>query len=351
MASAKKFRPELRLDPVSKDWVLIKTGLTRKLEDLRRRAGGYDRASWEATQKDCPFDTLEKQDCPTHAFFEGEEIPLSAGKKCVPEHWTTIAFPNRYPAFVAKKYFKIRNVGPYQVADGVGFHEVIVTKSHTDDIPQFSVSQTKELFDMYHARYRALKDKRFVKHISIFKNSGPRAGASVAHPHSQIIAAPVTDPDILSSLQGSLEYFTENKKCIHCAMIAWDRKDKKRMVYENDEFIVFCPFASRVSFEMRVYPKTHAPYFEQTDAREREALADAFLAAMSKLYKTLKDPDYNYFLHTAPADGGNYKHYHWHWEILPRTAVWAGYELGSQIEVSTIEPEKAAAFLRKQDYA
>lgn len=131
-------------------------------------------------------------------------------------------------------------------------------------------------------------------------------------------------------------------------MLEWDRKDKKRLVYENDEFIVVCPFASRVSFEMRVYPKEHAPYFERTNENSRASLADAFRVAMQKMYKALKDPDYNYFLHTAPADGANYEHYHWHWEILPKTTILAGYELGTEIDVSTIEPEKAAAFLRKQ---
>ena len=246
------------------------------------------------------------------------------------------------------KSFETRLVGPYQAADGVGFHEVIVTKSHTKDIPEFSLAQVKELLDMYHARYIALKDEEFVNHISIFKNKGPKAGATIAHPHSQLIATPITDPDITGSLEGSLRYFEQNKKCIHCEMLAWDRQNKKRIVYENEEYTVVCPFASRVAFEMRIYPRKHASYFERTTDKQRELLGDALLAAMQKLSRALKDPDYNYFLHTAPADGGNYDHYHWHWEILPKTSTWAGFELGTGIEISTIEPESAAAFLRKQ---
>lgn len=356
MAQGKgKFPSELRFDPVSKDWVLIATGRARRPEAFGQKADKNKSDWWEAAQKTCPFDKLDNQECPTYALFEGKEVSLPAsrqggpkGRICIPRDWTTIVFANKYPAFAQRKSFETRLVGPYQAADGVGFHEVIVTKSHAKDIPEFSIDQVKELLQAYQARYIALKDEEFVNYISLFKNKGPQAGATIAHPHSQLIATPIFDPDIVGSLEGSLRYFEQNKKCIHCEMLAWDRKDKQRIVYENDEYILVCPFASRVAFETRLYPKEHASYFERITDEGRETLADAFLVAMKKLFLALKDPDYNYFLHTAPADSGNYEHYHWHWEILPKTSTWAGYELGTGIEISTIEPEKAAAFLRKQ---
>ncbi len=339
MKQTKKTPSELRFDPVSKDWVLIATGRARRPEAFRQK---------EVLHEVCPFDGLGDQVCPVYALFRGKEVLLSSGKACVPAQWTTIAIPNKYPAFGLQKSFETRLVGPYQAADGVGFHEVIVTKSHTKDIPDFSLEQTKELLDVYCARYIALKDEEFVNYISIFKNKGSKAGATIAHPHSQLIATPITDSDITGSLEGSLRYFEQNKKCIHCEMLAWDRKDKQRIVYENDDYTIVCPFASRVAFEMRIYPRKHASYFERTTDTQRELLADALLTAMKKLSCALGDPDYNYFLHTAPADGGNYDHYHWHWEILPKTSTWAGFELGTGIEISTIEPETAAAFLRRQ---
>ena len=339
---------ELRFDPVSKDWVLIATGRARRPETFRAELRNGERKHWEDAQKKCPFDELSDQECPTYALFQGREVELPKGSICVPNKWTTIALPNKYPAFTPRSSFTTKLIGPYQSADGAGFHEVIVTKDHTKDIPQFSTEQVRELIDVYHARYESLKDEDFVNHISIFKNKGPKAGATIAHPHSQLIAIPITDHDVVGSLEGSLKYFEQTNKCIHCTMLEWDRKDKQRIVYENDRFVVVCPFASRVAFETRIYPKKHLAYFERTSEGERQDLADALLAAMKKLYKGLKDPDYNYFLHTAPADRGNYDHYHWHWEILPKTSTWAGFELGSGIEISTIEPEKAAEFLRKQ---
>jgi UDPglucose--hexose-1-phosphate uridylyltransferase len=64
--------------------------------------------------------------------------------------------------------------------------------------------------------------------------------------------------------------------------------------------------------------------------------------------KALNYPDFNFYLHTAPCDGREYPFYHYHWTIMPKTSTWAGFELGARMEISTIEPEKAAAFLRKQ---
>jgi UDPglucose--hexose-1-phosphate uridylyltransferase len=348
MSEPEKTPSELRFDPVSKDWVVIATGRARRPETFRAEPRDAERKQWQTAQKECPFDDVSAQECPTFALLHGKEVELPAEGACVPGKWTAIALPNKYPAFAPRSSFTTRIIGPYQAADGTGFHEVIVTKDHSKDIPQFSAAQVRELIDVYHARYEGLKDEEFVNHISIFKNKGPRAGATVAHPHSQLIATPVTDPDVVGSLEGSLRYFEQKKECIHCIMLDWDRKDKQRVVYKNDRFTVVCPFASRVAFEMRIYPTKHLAYFERASESEREALADALLTAMKKLYKGLKDPDYNYFLHTAPADGGNYDHYHWHWEILPKTSTWAGFELGSGIEISTIEPEKAAEFLRKQ---
>ncbi|GAI55197.1 unnamed protein product, partial [marine sediment metagenome] len=99
--------------------------------------------------------------------------------------------------------------------------------------------------------------------------------------------------------------------------------------------------------QMIISPKKHLPYFEKITEKEKWYLAEAFKVAFSKLYKTLNDPAYNFYLHTAPCDGKKYEHYHWHWTILPKTATWAGFEVGTRMEISTIEPERAAAILRK----
>jgi UDPglucose--hexose-1-phosphate uridylyltransferase len=94
-------------------------------------------------------------------------------------------------------------------------------------------------------------------------------------------------------------------------------------------------------------PKEHHAYFERIKEEDKELLAEALQVSLNKLFKGMNDPAYNFFLHTAPVDGKDYNHYHWHLEILPKTSTWAGFELGTGIEISTVEPEAAAEYLRK----
>ncbi len=343
VSRTKKFPSELRYDPISQNWILIATGRARRPETFKTEK----RAGWKDSKRDCPFENLGSHEQPTVAYYKGEKVELKQGKY-VPHRWTTISVPNKFPAFAKHDFLQERQAGPYKTMDGVGFHEVIITRDHVKDIPEFSKEHMQELINAYQERYLDLMNEKFVNYISIFKNKGPGAGASLAHPHSQIIATPVTSPDIQRSLDGSLKFWKEQKTCVHCKMIEWDLEKKERIVFENDCYLVVCPFASRVAFEIRIFPQKHVAYFERIEDDQKECFTKALQITLQKLKKALNDPDYNYFLHTAPADGKNYDHYHWHWEILPKTSTWAGFELGTGIEISTIEPERAAEFLRQQ---
>ncbi|MDO8424419.1 MAG: galactose-1-phosphate uridylyltransferase [bacterium] len=337
-----KFPSELRFDPVSKDWILIATGRARRPETFaKEKQKGGEKKKAISSLKNCPFCNFEKE----KSILEYKnKNGLTAGRTV---DWFVKVIPNKFPAFLINTGLNKRKDGPYTVMDGVGFAEVVVTRDHARSMAQFSVSEIRLLFDAYQERYLDLMNEKFVDYVSIFHNHGHEAGASIEHPHSQIITHPIIDPDLRRSLNGSADYWEKNKKCIHCVMLDWDRKDKQRIVFENKEFVVLCPFTSRVAFETRIYPKNHHAYFERIEDREKDYLAEAFRVAFLKLYKALGDPPYNFFLHTSPCDGRNYDHYHWHIEILPKTSTWAGFELGTGIEISTIEPEKAAEYLRK----
>lgn len=311
----KKFPSELRFDPVSKDWILIATGRSRRPETFAK--------SVIEEKKECPF------------------CGLDWGSKFVK------VIANKYPPFSPNDTLEKREEGPYQVMDGVGFAEVVVTKDHSKSMTQFSIPEIRQVLDVYHERYLDLMNEKFVNYVSIFHNHGKTAGATISHPHSQIITHPIIDPDLNRSLAGSAAYWRKHKKCVHCVMLDFDKKDGQRIIFENEDFLVVSPFASRIAFETRIYPKRHLAYFERIKDKEKDSLAEAFKIAFAKLYKALNNPDYNFFLHTAPCDGKNYDHYHWHFEILPKTSTWAGFELGTGIEISTIEPEKAAEYLRK----
>ena len=230
----------------------------------------------------------------------------------------------------------------------VGFHEVVITRDHQKQLAQFKIEQVKEVIDVYQERYLELKKEKFVNYISIFHNHGLEAGASITHPHSQIITTLLIDVDLKKALFNSQEYYQTTKKCVYCQMNDWERKVKKRIVFENKDFLAICPFASKSAFQIIISPQKHLSYFEKITEKEKWTLAEAFQVSLNKLYKGLADPAYNFYLHTAPCDGKNYDFYHWHWTILPKTATWAGFEMGTMIEISTIEPEKAAAYLRSQ---
>lgn len=331
MIKEKKFPSELRMDLVSNDWVVIATGRARRPESFAKDK----KKEKKVDPKDCPFcqeknikDKIARRD-------------LADGS------WFVISIPNKFPAFSQNDSLGERKEGPNRVMNGLGYHEVIITADHYRPLAKFSKREAEMVIDLYQARYLDLMNKKFIKYISIFHNHGREAGASVSHPHSQLIAMPVIDPDLRSSLDGAESFYRSQGKCVYCTMIDWEIKDSQRIIYQNDKFIVVCPFAPQVSFELRIYPKKHQPYFEKITEDEKGYLAEALQKALAAIYRGLNNPAYNFYIHTAPATGQSYNHYHWHLNILPKTATWAGFELGAGIEISTIEPEKAAAFLRK----
>ncbi len=331
MKEKEKFPSELRMDLVSNDWVVIATGRAKRPESFAE-----EKEPERVPPEKCPFCREES--------LEG----IVAKKERSDGTWSILGIRNKYPAFSPGESLEERKEGPNRIMNGLGYHEVVVYRDHDKQLAQFSKEEMEEVVDFYQARYLDLKDRKFVRYISIFHNHGPAAGASVYHPHSQILAIPVIDPDLRSSLDGAEAFYRSQGKCVYCVMLDWGLKDGRRIIFENDKFVVLCPFAPQVSFEIRIYPKEHQPYFEKITEDEKRLLAEAFQQALSRLYRALKKPAFNFYFHTAPCNGTSYNHYHWHINILPKTAVWAGFELGAGIEISTIEPEKAADFLRKK---
>lgn len=342
MEKINKFPSELRLDLVSKDWVVIATGRAKRPEMFKAK----DRHKEKADKNSCPFCQVKEQEPPVFISYHGQETPCQGD---IPKNWTVIVVPNKYPAFSPSKELDKKSANHlYQRMNAVGFCEVVITKDHEKQMAQFSVEQIKEVIDAYHSRYLSLMKEDFVHYISIFHNHGKEAGASISHPHSQIITTPLIDSDLRKALINSHRYFKTHKKCIYCSMIEWEKKEKERIVFENEDFLVICPFASKAAFQVIITPKLHLSNFEKITEIQKTSLAEAFQKILSKLRKGLGDPAYNFYLHTAPCDGKDYGHYHWHWTILPKTAIWAGFEIGTRMEISTIEPEKAAEYLRKQ---
>ena len=351
MSSTKKpkISSELRFSLISGDWVVIATGRAQRPETFKKEK----RIIKTVPKKDCFFCNIKTQAPPLLISRKGK-LKLyfyDNGKNKrprIPKDWTVVVIPNKYPAFSKENGRDIRKEGIHSLMNAYGSAEVVVTRDHTRQIAGFNLEEVKEVLDVYQARYVELMKEPHFNYISIFHNHGVEAGASVAHPHSQIIATPVLDPKIKRSLTGAKEYYKHHKKCAYCLMNDDDRKSKKRLIFENKEFLVICPFASTSAFQISITPKEHSPYFERITDEQKKYLAEAFFVVLRKLNKGLDDPSYNFYLHTAPCDGRNHDYYHWHWVVAPKTATMAGFEMCTGIEISTIEPEKAAEYLKKQ---
>jgi UDPglucose--hexose-1-phosphate uridylyltransferase len=325
---------ELRQDLVTGDWVVVSKIRARRPDEFAKK----EQDLTQDNPSECLFCDPEKS---------GQEKDVLI-YNTTDGDWSLRVFPNKFPAFSRPSggQMKHKEEGPYFWMDSVGYHEVIVTRDHWNHIGKMEPLLVAEILDAYQSRYIDLMNKKSVSYIDIFHNHGVSAGASIPHPHSQLMAIPVISPYVKSELDGAEEYHKQNKHCVYCAMVEWEMEQKKRIVFENDDFLLFCPFASRANFEMWLIPKKHKPYFERITQTEKISAGVALHEAIKRLSEKLNNPDFNFYIHTSPCDGKDYPHFHWHIEILPKTNIWAGFEISTGVEIITISPEDAAQYLK-----
>ena len=334
---SKKIHPsELRQDIVSGDWIVLATGRARRPEDfVKKRIGKRQKAPVAG----CPFENPQ-------ATGHGQPFLVYKNHK----DWEIQIIPNKYPALTHRDVCPLPlSRGPFSVLDGVGHHDILITRDHGKNFSALKPRIAVLVFQALRDRYLMLFNDPCLAYVSIFHNWGPTAGASIFHPHFQSIAVPVVPPDIRHSLNGSKRYFDEHKKCVHCVIIDWEKNQKKRVIFENKGAIAFTPFVSREPFEIRVFPKKHLPYFENTRDEDIADVVGVLQNVLKKVEKNLNDPDYNFFIHTAPMrEKEQSGHYHWHIEIRPKIATPAGFELGTGMEINVVDPDIAVKILKSK---
>ncbi len=326
---------ELRQDPISGDWVIISTARAKRPESFKL----LQHNRYETPIETCPFEDPQ-------AHGNGEPL-LMYGKNG--SDWSVQVIKNKFPIVSGDEcVLAPRQYGPYLFqVPASGYHEVVVLRDHTKTLARLNPAEVELVIRAYQERFQALKKAECADYILIIHNHGREAGASVSHPHSQILAAPFVPADIRRSLAGSQRYQTERGRCVHCDIIAWELKEKKRLIFENDSMVALVPYAPRFSFEIRIFPKEHSAHFEEIDPEDRRDLAEALKVSLAKIYHGLNDVAYNFFIHTAPVSLNQpYDFYHWHIEINPRIATWGGFELGTGGDVIDIDPDEAAKHLR-----
>jgi len=324
-----KKETELRYDLLTDDWVVVAPGRAKRFRE--KNPLGV-----------CPFCEIESQREPALVYSNGVKKDSEDLK-----NWTTVVIPNKYPVCNPYQNPKKEKENEFRLKiKSPGFHELVITRDHSKPMALLPLGKIKEVFDCYKDRLTEYKKYDFVKQVVVFHNHGSDAAASQPHPHSQILTMPLIDKEFEIILNNSEKYFKKNKKCLQCEIINLEKKNKERIVFENKDFIAYCPFAPKFLFEVIITPKKHNPDFTEIKDSEKQSLAEAFKHILLKLYKKLDNPSYNFYLHTAPY-GKKYPHFHYYWKIFPRLSPLAGFELGANMEILTMLPEDQAKFLRK----
>jgi UDPglucose--hexose-1-phosphate uridylyltransferase len=323
--------PELRRDPVAGRWVIIASERAKRPDDY---AGELQPAPRNLP---CAF-------CAGNESMTPQEIMAvrSGGT------WRARVVANKFPALMVEGDLGKRGDGMYDLMNGVGAHEVIIeSPRHEVSITSLSDAEVRDILWLYKQRLLDLRNDYRLVYGLVFKNVKDKAGASMEHTHSQLIATPIVPLQVEQEIRRCSEYFDYRGRCLLCDMVMQEMQSGARMVMDTPNFIAFEPFAARFPFETHVMPKRHMSHFEATDDALLPELARMLRLSIAKIEAALNQPPYNYLIHTSPLNVRSLDHYHWHFEIIPRITRVAGFEWGSGFYINTVPPEQAAAFLRE----
>ncbi|HKB10010.1 MAG TPA: galactose-1-phosphate uridylyltransferase [Vicinamibacterales bacterium] len=327
--------PELRRDPVSGRWVIISTDRQKRPNDFRIEKPAT------IGRDQCPF-------CPGREAMTPPEVlsyRQNGGAANAPG-WELRVVPNKFPALQVEGTLDREGEGMFDRMNGIGAHEVIIeTPDHDRPIAAMSEPEIERVLWAYRERIFDLKRDFRLKYLLVFKNHGGAAGATLDHPHSQLIALPVIPDFVRQELDGARRHFELKERCVFCDMVRQELRDGRRIVQENADIVAIAPYAPRFAFETWLLPKAHGSRFEQTPRHVSESLARLLKAVLQRLDRALESPPWNLVLHTAPASE-EAESYHWHVEIMPRLTRVAGFEWGTGFYINPTAPEEAAKVLR-----
>ncbi len=339
---------ELRHCPTQKRWVIIATERVGRPQDF-----APTKQVQNNNKEKCPFCVGHEDKTPPEIFAIRDN-----GTERDKPGWKVRVVPNKFPALAIEGSLGRKGLGIYDMMHGIGAHEVIVeTINHDLTIPKMDLMDFNNVLYTYRERLKdLLKDKRF-KYILIFKNHGSLAGASLSHPHTQLIATPVTPRTVAMELESAKAHYHQKDRCLFCDIIEQETSQGERLIARNERFVAFTPYASRFPFEVFLAPLKHNHQFKSINDEEMLSLAKILKEVLSKLMKALNDPPYNYMIHTSPNPDTLPKKpgywqtlefdYHWHIEILPRLIKTAGFEWGTGFYINPVVPEEAARILRE----
>lgn len=335
--------PELRRDPITDTWVIIATERSKRPSDFAKPRKTLEHK--RDKPDNCPFCPGHEQQTPPEVLAYREQ-----GERDTPG-WLVRVVPNKFPALSTEEDVEIitPSTSLYATQTGAGIHEVIIeSPEHSDSWANYSLNQATLALQAWAERYRDLKNDNRLAYAQVFTNYGAVAGASLEHPHSQVLATPIIPAKVMEEMNGAADYYREHKSCLYCDLIKAEIQEGKRLVSITDGFVAFCPYASRFPMETWILPREHQADFAKISIGQIQELAGILRKVLRSLAQAAGDPPYNAVLHTLPYQGEGYEQsYHWHLEILPRLTTMAGFEWGTGIFINPTPPEEASRYLQK----
>jgi UDPglucose--hexose-1-phosphate uridylyltransferase len=319
---------QMRLNQLTGRWVTIVA------ERARRPTAFVPRERLDDLESDRP--------CP---FCPGNEEATPAALESVDEggSWTMRVIPNLYPAFRGDEGFAVHHEGPVHVmAEGTGIHEVFVyTPNHTLALDRLDDQTAGGFMLMLKRRFTEHAGIPYIRYTQAIVNHGREAGASIAHPHGQLLGLPFVPGEVLDEERAFARFAGG---CLLCTTVEAEVSTGDRVVFANDDVAVICPYWSGTPYELLIVPRRHDLHLQDGDDASLEAVGRALRDSTAFINHLMGDVAYNVGFHTAPhAHKGEY---HWHIHVWPNLITQAGCERGTGVLINIVPPEQAAESLR-----
>ncbi len=321
---------QLRLDPMTGRWVVVSTDRAQRPRAFTPRTAPIQ----ADTDRPCPF-------CPGH-----EEATPPALETYGPEgHWLVRVVPNLYPAFEGDDPFVVENRGPvFTQATAGGIHEVLVlSPDHTDSWSMLSEDQTSLVMAAIRDRIEEHASVTGLRYTQVIVNAGREAGASLEHPHAQLLGMSFVPRELVEEQAGFARFAG---RCLLCTTVDAEEDVNHRVVYADERVLVINPFWSGAPYEMLVIPRDHNPHLHRSPEADLSAVGKAIRHALGRLRDVVGDVAYNLVIHSAPYRAP--EPYHWHVHLIPKLTTVAGFELGTGVLINIVNPEQATEELRQR---
>jgi UDPglucose--hexose-1-phosphate uridylyltransferase len=330
---------ELRRDPITGRYVIVAP------ERLLSRAA-FDRpVPVAAIGGDmCPF-------CEGQEGVAGRELLAWRPPDSPPDGrgWQVRVVVNREPALRVENRLGEPADPLFQTFGGIGAHEVIIeSPDHGATFATMSAEQVQRVLWAWRERMRDLRRDTRLKSFLIVKNVGERAGATLDHPHSQLLAMPLVPQHLEDEINGARAYHAASSRCVFCEVVEQELRSGERVIASDADTVAFAPFASRVPFESWVMLRGHQPAFDVLDDVALHAVAGRLRDTMGRLDAALASPPHTVLLHSAPVGEDGSESYDWHLEIIPRLLQVPGLAWDGGLHINPVPPEEAARELRSR---